>query len=543
MRRDWTISIVLAAITLIIYIRAATFSFISYDDPDYVSANAHVQRGITPGNIKWAFTTATAANWHPITWLSHMLDWHVFGADAGKHHLVSVLLHAINAVLMFWVWNRLTADPWRSAVVAALFAWHPLHVESVAWIAERKDVLSTFFMLLAILAYERFVRAHRWSCYGTVVCCFALGLMAKPMVITLPLLLILLDFWPLRQTDWRRAVTQKIPLLLIALAAGAVTFLVQRAGGAVASIEKIPITLRLSNAIISYVRYLGKTLWPAKVAVFYPMPTAFPLWEVILALLFLIAMTLVAFTLRRSRPWLMIGWLWYLIMLLPVIGVIQVGEQAMADRYTYVSLVGIFVMIAWSIPAKAPLATSVASTVVLALLAAATTRQLGYWRNSETLFRHATQATENNWLAHNHLATALADERRLDEALESAQTAVAIHPSATTHFNLANLLRRAGNLPDACIYYERALQLNPQLTQARNNYGIALAQSAKLPQAEAQLRAAIQLKPDYADAWANLGLVLRDQGKLPAAQDALQRALAIDRQHPIARKALHSLSQ
>jgi tetratricopeptide (TPR) repeat protein len=541
MRRNWTICLLLVALTLAVYWRTSSYSFISYDDPDYVSANKHVQRGLTIDNIRWAFTTGAAANWHPITWLSHMLDWQLFGNRPGMHHLMNVLLHAANAVLVYWVLTRMTGAIWKSAIVAALFALHPLHVQSVAWVAERKDVLSTFFMLLTLLAYERYVKSSKWQWYAAVIVLFALALMAKPMAITLPLIFLLLDWWPLERRDVKRAILEKIPLLALAAASAIVTFLVQRAGGAVTSVDKVPAGLRISNAIVSYARYLLKMVWPVDLAVFYPMPKGWPVWEVAFAALFLIAVTSLVLRSRKRMPWLAVGWLWYLIMLLPVIGIIQVGEQAMADRYTYLPLLGIFIMIVWSVPEKMHRAATAGAALALVVLSALTAWQVGYWQNSETLFCRAANVTSDNWLAYNHLASALAEQQRYPEALSVARTAVSIHPSDKTHFNLANLLRKMGDLEGATLEYQRALDANPNLAVARNNLGITLAQLGRLPEAEHQLRAAISIDNNYADAHANLGLVLRDQGKIPEAKAQFEAALQLDPNQSIAKRGLESL--
>jgi protein O-mannosyl-transferase len=546
MRRDWIICLALAAITIAIYWRATDFPFISYDDRDYVYDNPHVNQGFSTRNIMWAFTTGHAANWHPLTWLSHMLDAQLFGNDAGKYHLVNILLHAANAALLYLVLARLTSTTWPSAIVGALFALHPLHVESVAWVAERKDVLSTFFMLLAILVYERFARTHRRHWAVAVACLFAGGLLAKPMVITLPALLLLLDYWPLQRLS-KRAIREKVPLLALAGASAIITLLVQRAGGATRGLEQSGLWLRISNAIVSLVRYLGKTFWPLDLAVFYPLPDHWPLWLVAMCTALVILITASVFFMRRTMPWLLVGWLWYLIALAPVIGIIQVGDQAMADRYTYIPLVGIFIMIVWSIRAAAresmAPALATASAVVLVILSILTYRQLGYWRSSETLFRHAAQVTPNNWLAYNHLATALADERRFPEALEAAQRAVALHPSGITHFNLANLLRALGQFEPARRQYKEAIAANPRLVEARNNLGVTLLQLQRPADAEAFFREATQMKPDYADAHANLGTALLQQNKAAAARESFLRALQIVPTHSLAQRGLDQADQ
>ncbi len=541
MQRDWAICAVLVAVTLSVYWRATSYPFISYDDPDYVSANAQVQRGITIDNIRWAFTTGAAANWHPVTWLSHMLDWQLFGNRAGLHHLMNIVLHAANAVLVFLALRRMTGAIWRSAIVAGLFALHPLHVQSVAWVAERKDVLSAFFMLLTLLAYERYASKSNWRWYGTLTALFALALLAKPMVFTLPLILLLLDLWPLKRRDVTRAILEKLPLMAMAIASAVVTLIVQRFAGAVASVDAVPIGLRISNAIVSYARYLIKMAWPVDLAVFYPMPKGWPVWEVTLAALLLAATTALVLQARRRMPWLAVGWLWYVIMLVPVIGILQVGEQAMADRYTYLPLLGIFIMIVWSIPDQMMRPATAGATVLFAILTALTFWQIGHWRNSETLFRRAATVTPDNWLAYNHLATALADQQRYPEALSIARTAVSIHPAGTTRFNLANLLRRTGDMDGASHEYQRSIDANPKLAAARNNFGITLAQLGRLKEAEDQLRAAIALDIRYADAHANLGLVLEGQNRTNEAAQEFYAALRLNPDHALANRAMQRL--
>ncbi len=522
-------------------IAAPRFPYISYDDPGYVSANIHVQRGLSAAGVRWAFTTGEASNWHPLTWLSHMLDWQLFGNHPGPQHLVNVLFHVANALLLFWVLKRLAGATWRSALVAGLFALHPLHVESVAWISERKDVLSTFFMLLALLAYERYARTRRAGWYGAVILGFVLGLLAKPMVITLPVVLLLLDFWPLDRRDWGRAWLEKLPMFALAAASGVVTFMVQRAGGAVASIVRVPVELRISNALVSYVRYLGKMILPIKLAVFYPMPQSWPTWEWGLAAALLISATALVVAMRRRAPWLVVGWLWYLVALVPVIGLVQVGEQALADRYSYMPLVGIFIMIAWSIRNVPARIAAPVCAMVLGALAMLTFRQLGYWGSNLTLFEHAAKVTRDNWMAYNHMATGLSEENRLPEALEAATRALNLHPSVMTYYDMGNLLRKMGDLTGAQRSYHQALELNPHLAVAHLNIGVTLVQLGDLPGAQRQFQAAIAADPQNAGAYENLGLALRDQGRLEQARLAFEQALRLNPDHSIARRGLKSL--
>ena len=544
-RRDWIVCLSLAAVTLALYWRTTGYPFISYDDDVYVTENPHVQQGLTPSSIAWAFTTGHGANWHPLTWLSHMLDWQFFGARAGGHHFTSILIHAINGALLYFVLARFTQSTWCSAAVAALFALHPLHVESVAWVAERKDVLSTFFMLLALLAYERYARTRQLKWYAMLACAFAVGLLCKPMIVTLPVLLLLLDYWPLHRLTWR-ALLEKLPLFALTIASGITTFLVQRAGGAVRSFEHVPFSLRVANAFASYVRYLAKTFYPFDLAVFYPMQPAAS--RCALALLFII--TGVAIVLYRRMPWLLVGWLWYLVTLTPVIGIIQVGDQSMADRYTYIPLIGIFIALAWTIGAlvgdrrpPVPALTAAICAIVAIALVFLTHRQITWWRDSETLFAHTAAVTKDNWLAYNHLATALEERKQYDRALEMSARALRIHPAAVTHFNHGNVLRKLRRLDEARQHYEQAIALNPNDPVARSNLAVTLAELNRPAEAESLLRETIQRFPNHAVAHANLGSVLLAQGRTAEAIAAYKDALRIDPNNALARTWLQRLGQ
>jgi len=556
--RHLAISISLLLITLGVYWRTTGFlpgpgfrpyEFVSYDDDDYVTENVHVQNGLSASGIRWAFTSFHAANYHPATWLSHMLDVSLHGNNPGGHHFTSILIHAINAVLVYLVLMRLTGAVWPSAVVAALFALHPLHVESVAWVAERKDVLSTFFMLLAMLAYERYARTRSMGCYAAVACLFAIGLLSKPMIITLPVILLLIDYWPLgrmnSRADMVRLVIEKLPLFALSIASAIITVLAQNAGGAVKSLDHVSISQRLANAAMSYVIYLSKTLVPVNLSVFYPQHT-WPAWQVAAAAIILAGITALALWNLRRMPWLAVGWFWYLVILVPVIGVIQVGDQAMADRYTYVPLIGVFVMIVWTFAnwMKSRVLCAVTASLVIASITVLAWRQIEHWKTSETLFRHAASVTRDNWLAYNHLATALEQQLRYPEALDFAGRALEIHPSSTTHFNYGNVLLKMGRLDDASRHYQQAISLapdNPQMRVARNNWAIALAQVNRSSEAEALLRETIELYPDYADAHANLGTVLLLENRFDEAAAEYRAALKLDPRHEKARRGLQRL--
>jgi tetratricopeptide (TPR) repeat protein len=565
----------LALAIFLAYLPVKTFDFVNFDDPDYVSANARVRQGVTPDGIAWALTSTEAANWFPVTRLSHMLDVQVFGLDAGWHHLVNVLLHVFATLLLFAFLNRATSARWPSAMVAFLFALHPLHVESVAWIAERKDTLAALFWFLTLWAYVRYTEKPGIARYLLVVACFCLGLMSKPMIVTLPFVFLLVDFWPLRRPLLLR---EKIPFFALAAASAAVTYVVQAGSGAVDAL-RIPFALRLENALISYLIYIAKMFWPAGLAVFYPYPPAIPWWQAALAGLAILGISALTVRELKTRPYLAVGWFWYLGTLVPVIGLIQVGSQARADRYTYLPMVGLSIMLAWGLleVPKSKVAISGAVAVCLAC-AVVCEAQVQYWRNSETLFRHALDVTSGNYLAHHNLGVALAGEQRFPEAIEQYQAALQIAPgspnvetdygsalaksgripeaiahyraalevlpdSPIVHNDLANALAaNPGSVPEAVAEYQTALRLKPDYEEARNNLakvqsnaaemqynlGVDLAKSGKPEAAIAHFEEALRLKPDYVDAHNNLGVVLAGAGRVQEAISHFETALRID---------------
>jgi protein O-mannosyl-transferase len=493
MIRGRTILVVLAlaALTVAVYAPVGHFDFVQLDDPAYVTENPNVLGGLTLEGLSWAFTTGHAANWHPVTWLSHMLDVQLFGVAAGAHHLTSLALHAANTLLLFGLLVLLTGALWRSALVAALFAVHPLHVESVAWVAERKDVLSTFFMLLTLWAYAGFVRhvgpaataggatagRSRRVYYALMLVVFALGLMAKPMLVTLPFVLLLLDVWPLERLNpaWPR-VREKLPLFVMAAASSIVTFVVQQRGGAVTPFEVHPFSLRLQNAVVSVVAYLRDALWPAGLTVLYSFPSAVPPEQVAISLAVLAVVSLAAYRLARREPYLLVGWLWYLGTLVPVAGLVQVGVQARADRYTYVPLIGVFIMVAWGLAAlvgrRPRLRMVVSAAAIGAIVGCAVTArvQAGYWTDSVALWTRATMITlhVDEFEAHMSLGTALGNQGRVDEAREHFAEAARLRPeSDAAHCSLGIALARSGRLTDAVRELNEALRLNPGNQAAR----------------------------------------------------------------------------
>ncbi|HWS16155.1 MAG TPA: tetratricopeptide repeat protein [Candidatus Methylomirabilis sp.] len=508
----------LALSVLAVYGRTAWHPFITFDDEQYVASNPVVQRGLTADGAAWAFRTTHATNWHPLTWLSHMTDVELFGVDPGAHHLVNVLLHAANAVLLFLALRAMTGAAGRSAFVAALFALHPLHVESVAWIAERKDLLSGMFWILSMWAYAAYAARGGMPRYLLTAGCLALSLLSKPMAVTLPFVFLLLDFWPLRRAGTvppRRLVLEKVPFLALALASCVVTYAAQKSGGAVSPFP-IPVGARLANAAVSYVAYLGKTFLPVSLSVFYPHPWSFggpghPAWQWGGAVLSLAALTALALRGAKERPYLATGWLWFLGTLVPVIGLVQAGEQGMADRYTYLPLTGVFLIVAWGVPDalgdrpwRRP-ALGAAAGAALAALATVSFAQAGLWRDSVTLFRHAAAVTENNWMAHANLGLAFERTGDVRQAVSHYEEAVRLKPEyELARNNLGSIYERSGRLDEAIVQFRFALAYRPDYAEAHNNLGIALAEKGLMDEAILHFREAIRLNPGFVLARENL---------------------------------------
>jgi tetratricopeptide (TPR) repeat protein len=570
---ELAISVALAALTLLVYGRTGTFPFVAYDDGAYVFENQQVQGGLSAAGVRWAFTTFACANWHPLTWLSLQLDWQLFGGQPAGFHLTNVVLHTANTLLLFGVLTRLTGAVWRSAVVAALFALHPLHVESVAWVSERKDVLSTLFWMLTLAAYVSYVRRPGVCRYLLVLLALGLGLLAKPMLVTLPFVLLLLDYWPLRRwpdCSLRHLLLEKAPLFVLVLASCVVTYLAQLRGQAVAPLEAFPLAARLENALLAYTGYLGKMLWPTHLAVYYPHPRQDVSGARALgAGLFLVVITVLVLGPGRRRPYLAVGWLWYLGTLVPVIGLVQVGGQAMADRYTYVPLIGLFLLLVWGVADLAEAyrvphrSLAGAAALVLSACVVLTWVQVGHWKSTLRLWEHTVAVTENNFMAHVTLGThyyqqgMLSDARRefkkalaLDpgvaephanlakvygdlglgqQAVAEYRQAVALDPqNPVFHNNLGSLLRDLGRPEEALAESRRAIALDPTYVAPHNNLGIVFAELGRHEEALAEFRRAIVLDPTYAQLHNNLGIVLADLGRLEEAQASLRRAIALD---------------
>jgi protein O-mannosyl-transferase len=549
----------LLAGTLLLYLQVFHHQFLFYDDGQYVAENPRVRAGLSWEGVRWAFTTLHFHNWHPLTWLSHMLDVELFGLRPGAHHVVSAALHAVNGGVLLLVLRRLTGALWRSALVAALFAVHPLHVESVAWVAERKDVLSTLFGFLALGAYARYAAHPGAGRYAVVVACFALSLLAKPMWVTLPFLLLLLDFWPLRRfpsaaaSDGHgtypvlpatRLLLEKAPLLAMTVASSAVTVAAQR--GALASLE-VDLGARVGNAIVSYALYVWKTLWPTGLAPLYPFRWPLPAWEVALAAVFVGGVTVAALAGARSRPWAAVGWLWFLGTLVPVIGIVQVGSQSMADRYTYAPSVGLLVVMVWGahhVARRHERLVAGAACAVIAALAVLTWRQTARWQDHETIFTHTVQVTGENAQAHGVLAMGLRRTGKLDAALSHAREATRLEPTGPRHWTeLALVARALGNPAEAYEASRRAVALDAALGIGWTALGQAAGDLGIVQEAEDALRRAVALLPGEAHPWNELGRVLARTGRAGEALEAYHRAVSLNPESAAAWSNLAILQQ
>jgi tetratricopeptide (TPR) repeat protein len=610
---------VLVIATGAVYLQVKNYDFVSFDDNAYITENRHVQTGLKLDNVVWAFTAFHVGNWHPLTWISHMLDCQLFGLKPGLHHLVNLFFHVANTILLFLILHRMTNGLWQSAFVAAIFAIHPLHVESVAWLAERKDVLSTFFWMLTMGAYVFYVEKPELKRYFLALLFFALGLMAKPMLVTLPFVFLLLDYWPLRrlsvsahkqsenslkprhkkkerrksaikteranttETQSRQEplmvhiVREKVPFFVLSLASSVITYMAQ--GGAVGSLQSYPLPTRIANALVSYCAYIWKAIWPAGLAVLYPHPGIPPAWEVFGAVFFLAVTTFLIFRTMKYYPYLTTGWFWYLGTLVPVIGLVQVGVQAMADRYTYVPLIGVSIMVAWGGPEllkkwrhrNAVLATL--AFIILSSFSFLAWKHVQYWQNSVTLFKHTLAVTANNALILNNMGKVLEDQGRIDEALKYYNKAIEVNTRfylayenrgnvkikisdykgaisdydetlrinpyhADGHYNLGNALAHQGKMVEAAAHLKEAVRLKPRSAEYHNNLGYVLALQGKEDEAINHFREAIRLKPDLVDAHNNLGNALLHQRRLDEAIDSYREALRINPDFKLAKDNL-----
>jgi Flp pilus assembly protein TadD len=564
----WFLAVGLFLVTLALYWPAMRCDFVNLDDNLYVTDNPHVQGGLSWTAVKWAFSnTEQAAHWAPVLWLSHELACQLFGLNPGGHHLINVLLHALNTVLVFALLRNLTGATWRSLLVAALFGWHPLRVESVAWVTERKDVLSTCFGLLSLIFYACYAQQQQGTRskeqgtsnsliltpYFLSLFFFALGLMSKAMLVTWPFVMLLLDWWPLKRfpisdTDsghvlaihrsFRlpifRLVVEKLPFFGLAAVMSIVTFVAQKRGDDVVQFDNLSLTARIANALISYCRYLGKLFWPVDLAVVYPHPGYWPAELVLPAGSVLLIITMLCIMARRRWPFLLVGWLWFAGTLVPVIGLVQVGGQAMADRYTYIPSIGVLVMVIWGmneLTCSWRQETKVlwgAGVLAMALCVWSTREQLGYWRDSETLFRHALAVTENNYLIHNDLGHTFLKQNRLDEAIDQFQQALRLKPEyADAQNNLGAALYRKGQTAGAIHQFQETIRLNPDYAEAYNNLGVVFAEKGQIDEAIRCYREAIRLVPDNAVTHHSLGVALGQKGQIDEAISQFQEAIRL----------------
>jgi len=562
----WTVPgvcIFLAVVIWVVFGQTLRHEFVNYDDELYVYENPVVQKGLTWEGFRWALAYGNIGHWHPLTWLSHMLDCQLYGLQAGGHHLTNLLLHGAAAILLFLVLRQMTGFLWRSAFVAAVFAIHPLRVESVAWVAERKDVLSAFFFMLTLWAYTRYAQAvtgdkcrvtrtvetarapglSRVTChvslfYYLVLLFFALGLLSKNMLVTMPFVLLLLDYWPLNRLSGfspqvlLRRVAEKIPLFILTAASCVATALVPEK----VTPGQLPFGLRMENAVVSYVTYLWQMIHPSGLACLYPNPTNYlPLWQVAGALGLLLAISGAVFALRKTRPYLVIGWLWYVGMMIPVIGIVQISYYAHADRYTYLPQIGLYLLLTWAVADLCAgwrhrrVMLGGFSTIILVALIFCARTQAAYWRNSETLWNHTLASTSDNAVAHYNLGNVLLQKGRVNEAITQYQKALQIKPDKEEACNnLGNALLQKGNVDEAITHYQKVLQINPEFAEAHYNLGNALLQKGSVDEAIAHFQKALQINPDYADAHNNLGYALLQKGSVDEAIAHFQKALQIN---------------
>jgi protein O-mannosyl-transferase len=543
--KSFWICLALTVAVFAVFYQVRAFPFVNLDDPVYVSQNSNIQAGISLNTVKWAFTTGYAKNWHPLTWLSYMLDWQLLGPDPAGFHIVNLFFHIANTLLLFLVLKQMTGSQWPSAFVAALFALHPLHVESVAWISERKDVLSAFFWLLTMWAYVRYVRRPKAANYLLIVVFLTLGLMAKPMLVTLPFVLLLLDYWPLNRFTSKRSLLdlliEKVPLFVIILVSSMITFLVQEKGGAV-NMEQYNFPIRLANAFISYQSYIVKMIWPVHLAVFYPHPGRdISILYAVISAIFLLVVTILILKFAGRHKYLFTGWFWYIGTLVPVIGLLQVGDQAMADRYNYITLTGLFIIAAWGVPEllakwRYKIITLISSAVlIIFIMSVYTFFQLGYWQSSLTLFQHALDVTKKNYMAHFCLAAPLRDANKLNEAIYHCSQATQLKPDfLQAHIEMSYLFRLAGRIDEAADECWKCLAIKPDEPNALNGIGVVFGMKGKPDLAVKYLSLALQFNPNFVEAHTNLGYALTLQGKYDEAAVHFVEALRLDPHSAIA---------
>ena len=570
MRRELVICLILIVVTLATFWQVHNHEFVHLDDYEHITDNRHLHRGLSTEGVVWAFSFTDVAYWHPMTWLSLMLDYELYGLSPSGYHLTNLLLHILSALFLFLAVRRMSGSSWQSGFVAALFALHPLNVESVAWAVERKNVLSSLFLMLTLWTYGRYVESSTPRRYLLVLLVFALGLMSKPTLVTVPFILLLLDYWPLnrlqpspasahfdqpfansmvsgeRKSLAFRLILEKVPFFVLATISIFLTVLSNQHLEALVATTSVPLSLRLGNGLISYVSYMGKMVWPSNLAVFYPPPETIPWWQVAAAILFLVILSALVLRGLKTRPYLAVGWLWYLVTLVPSIGLVQAGLwPAMADRFAYVPLIGLFIMVAWGVPElltkyryqRIVLAT--ATTILLATLTMVTKLQVRYWQNSFTLFQQAVKVTTNNYVAHDSLGNALAQKGMLELAIVHYQEALKINPNlVSTHNNLGVALLKKGEINRAIAQYYQALRLKSDSAETHNNLGVALFNLGQLDKAIGHYLTAIKLDPNFSKAHNNLGNVLARKGELDEAISQYSRALELKTNYPEAHNNL-----
>ena len=513
--------IVLTLVTLAVFWQVNQFGFVNLDDQAYVEENSHIQSGITLDGICWAFSTTNQNLWNPLIWLSLMFDYQLFGLNAGGYHMTNLILHILSTLLLFWLFNRMTGAIWKSAFVAALFAIHPLHVESVAWISERKDVLSASFWMLTLCLYVYYTEKPAVKRYLLVLCSFVIALMSKPMVVTLPVIMILLDYWPLKRFQSKKdslllwQLWEKIPFFVLSAVFSIITIYIMYSP----TVKYFPLGYRLANAPVSFVTYLGKTFWPHDMAIFYPFPTYIPVWQVLGSVLLIIIITTAVIAMTKRLPYLFIGWLWYAVTVMPVIGIIQNGSYAMADRYTYLPSIGISIMLAWGIPILFPredirkMILLPAGIAILVILAVLTWQQCSHWKNSTTLFSHTLRVTKDNYVAHHGLGLGLIAEGKTEEAIDHYNKTISIKPEFPNAYNNRGIVYGGlGQYKLALDDFDKAIRLKEDYAEAYYNKAVTYANMAQYQLAIEDYNKAIILNPDYAYAYNNRGAVYLKQG-------------------------------
>lgn len=551
------VGILLVLAVAAVYWQTLTFGLTNYDDNLYITENPHVQAGLTADGVRWAFTTGYECFYQPMVWVSYMLDKQIHGQNAGGYHVTNVLLHAVSALLLFWLLFRMSGYVWRSGFVAALFAIHPLHVESVAWVAERKDVLSGLFWMLACLAYVQYTERPRLARYVLLTLLYTLGLMAKPMLVTLPIALLMLDYWPLRRFErlagegkgsayaWRVLIREKTPLIVLTGAFSIVAFVLERTGGAVSSLQQVPMGVRLSNAAVSYVQYVIQMFWPTRLAAMYPHPrNTLPLWQVVASWAALGTLSLLIFIRRQLPKYILVGWAWFLVTMLPVIGLIPIGAHARADRFTYIPLIGLFIIIAWGLPdllstrhdgkrkdgsTVKTTVLSLAAVVSIGVLIVLSRVQAGYWKNGITLFEHALDVTSDNYVAENQIGSELHMRGDRTGAISHYQAALRINPRYVgAQANLATALLETGRVREAIPMYAELLKATPSDSVTRVNLGRALQQEGRLDAAMRMYKEAMRITPDYTPAYGNLGNAYMSRKEYANAIEQYSHILRLD---------------